>query len=635
MKKALAKIPASVIILVSLAIVLLLFAAYIKAVNKADNPSFPEVTVITDGNTSADNDGKMIFAVGKPVTAKPARDDFSGVTSPGFILRRTVEMYQYTTDGQSVYTEFRDKQISNIRGSGAEYDNPVFPENLTNAYFFGEATLGGNLKLSESTLYTIAEAYCEFRDFSEYKKFDNSLGIKPGNGSYYIGKDPENPEIGDVRITYSYLPSDFEYKFTLIGKQENMTFCAADDEANSIILHEEITPEQYYYELAGKPDDTARGLVIAAVILLIIAAVVFTVKYFKNSKGGKKRRNYAIIFVLAALLALYPAKLIGSADFGDFGGDSDYGDWGGGYDSGWDSDDWDDDDDYEYHTTQTTTHTNYYYFGYITDNPYDGDDYYYVGNRAQENSPSMLNISITPANDNTDAGFGIFGLVGIADTILLIIRNKGLKKKKKTHKHIAGAAATDSSILKPVSEFTARDENFSESGLCEKLAKMYPELQAGWQAKDLTELRPYMTDAFYAQMDRQLNNYRRFGQTNIVSDINVQKVQIKGWYESGGNDVMVAELTASIKDYTINDQTGEVVKGSKTATKMMRYEWSLVRPTGTKTTDSTTHLEICPNCGAALEINNAGRCKYCDSIIEAQGSAWAINAIKGLAQKTL
>ena len=635
MKKALTKIPASVIILVSLAIVLLLFAAYIKTYNKADDPSFPELTVINDGNTSAENDGKMIFAVGKPVTTKPARDDFSGVTSPGFVLKRTVEMYQYTTDGQSVYTEFRDEQISNIRGSGAEYDNPVFPENLTNAYFFGEATLGGSLRLSESALYTIAEEYCEFRDFKDYEEFDNSFGIRLNSGVYYIGKDPENPEVGDVRITYSYLPSDFEYSFTFIGKQENMTFCAADDEANAIVLHEEITPEQYYYELAGKPDDTARGLITVAVVLLIIAAVVFAVKYIKSNKSGKKRRNYAIIFVLAALLALYPAKLIGSADFGDFGGDSDYGDWGG---NDWGSDndyDWGDDDDYDYNRTTQTTHTNYYYFGYITDEPYGGDEFYYIGDKAQADSPLMLNITINPANDNTDAGVGIFGLAGIADTILLIIRNKGLKKNRKTQKHIAGATATDSSILKSVSDFTAKDENFSESGLCEKLTKIYPELQAGWQAKDISGLRPYMTDAFFAQMDRQLNNYRRFGQTNIVTDIDVRNVQLKGWYESGGNDVMVAELTASIKDYTINDETGEVIKGSKSATKLMRYEWSIVRPTGTKTTGSTTHLEICPNCGAALEINNAGRCKYCDSIIEAQGSDWAINAIKGLAQKTL
>ena len=85
----------------------------------------------------------------------------------------------------------------------------------------------------------------------------------------------------------------------------------------------------------------------------------------------------------------------------------------------------------------------------------------------------------------------------------------------------------------------------------------------------------------------------------------------------------------------IDDATGDVVNGSKDKTKLMRYEWSLVRPCGTKTGGEMTHTEVCPNCGAPVDINKAGKCEYCGSIIETKASDWAISAIKGLAQKTV
>lgn len=67
-------------------------------------------------------------------------------------------------------------------------------------------------------------------------------------------------------------------------------------------------------------------------------------------------------------------------------------------------------------------------------------------------------------------------------------------------------------------------------------------MQEDWQSKDISELRPYMTDAFYAQMKRQLDQLRKDGQTNIVRRPAVLGTTLLGWRQDGGKDIIIAQL---------------------------------------------------------------------------------------------
>ena len=640
MKKLLGRIPVSIIISVSFAILMLILGVYSQVTNNGiKEEDYPEFAVVENGITSEENNGRNIFATGKPEIIESPADPLTGVTADGLMLYREVSMYQYVTDGDSVYKEFRSKQMADVHGQGNEYPNPVFPEGLENACFFGKVNLsGGNLTLSDNCILTIADFYGEYTQVDGIDEISGDVkDLRAEGNGCYIGNDSENPELGDIQITYYVIPADSVNEITLIGAQDNMTFCKAGEENSSVVLNEKITLDEYYRQYAGEPDTTAKVFYVLAVIALIIAVILIIKNFAGGHRKGKKKHYAFIAVLLGMILSANALVLIANADFGDYGGGYDYGDYGGGYDSGgYDYGGYDygnDDDDYE--RTTTTRETLYYYFTYPVDDPYDGSSSYFTS-AGEVTGLETLSTSIIQGDTNSSEKVGIFGLFGLLDTILLGIRKKSKPAPRtKPGKHIEGATATDESMLRPLSRYFSEDPDFDEDAFKAKLASMYAELQGGWQNKDIAPLRKYMTDAFYAQMDRQLNNYRRNHQTNIVEDIRVNKVDIKGWYVSSGNDVMVAELFTSIKDYVIDDATGEVVKGSKESTKLMRYEWSLVRPCGTKTGGEVTHIEVCPNCGAPIDINKAGKCEYCGSIIETKASDWAISAIKGLAQKTV
>lgn len=360
-------------------------------------------------------------------------------------------------------------------------------------------------------------------------------------------------------------------------------------------------------------------------------------------------------FLLCVLAMLFLLAPFAPADFGDYGGDSDY---GGGYDSydSYDSyDDDDDDDSYGWFGSSGgssgSTKDYYYHFSaYPIDAVYYGavELADYAGNAVKA---GYLDSSALYPEEGDDDGVtlvgGLFFILIVAIIVVIIVRKKtgggpkfsggtrGRTGSGTVRSMAPGAQPTPQSQLKHLNEYYRLDPNFSEAELCEKLSNRYVQFQNAWQDKNLETLRPYLTDAFYAQMDRQLDNYRRNKQTNRVERISVLGVTLQGWQQRGGEDIMVARLRTRIVDYVTDDATGRIVRGSNTAEKFMEYEWTLTRKSGVQTgVNDGVQVQNCPNCGAAININQTAKCPYCDSIITVEAHDWAVSGIKGISQRT-
>lgn len=309
----------------------------------------------------------------------------------------------------------------------------------------------------------------------------------------------------------------------------------------------------------------------------------------------------------------------GFADFGDYAGDYDFG--------GNDSFDFD-----------TGSNDSYDYGGSHDDYDYDDDDYNYGsgGNIFYYGGSGGSGGSGSSGFERTDDDGSFLGALLIVILIVVVILLISRKKKAASHTPIMpGAQRTDASTLKPVSEYLTLDPSFSEAEFTEKISNMYVKFQNSWQAKNMDDLRPYLTDAFFAQVDRQLDNYRNNNQTNRVERISVMGVDIAGWKQEKDCDVMVVNLRTRIVDYVVDDNSGSIVRGSNTAEKFMEYEWTLQRTSGQITAETMgTKVQNCPNCGATIDINHTAVCEYCGSVITTDTFDWAVSGIKGISQRT-
>lgn len=328
-----------------------------------------------------------------------------------------------------------------------------------------------------------------------------------------------------------------------------------------------------------------------------------------------KRIKYLITALLIVILCAIPCH----ADFGDYGGNYDY----GGYDS------------YDYGGNDS-----YDYGGYDYD--YDDDDdnrggYAYYGGTYGSGSSGGGSFE----DMGNEWVLGLIIVIGVAVAVVVIGR-KYLKIKPgkgssgAAHAPVrAGATRTSQLSLRPMIEYHDMDPNFSDSEFCEKLANMYVRFQNSWQAKDLSDLRPYLTDGFFNQIDLQLENYRRNRQTNRVERIAVLDVKLRGWKQENGNDIIVAELQTRIVDYVVDDETGDVIRGDRNREKFMTYEWLIQRSSGmTSQNQSGVTAQSCPHCGAQLDMNRSAVCEYCGSVVTSDTFDWAVSNIKGISQRT-
>ena len=225
-------------------------------------------------------------------------------------------------------------------------------------------------------------------------------------------------------------------------------------------------------------------------------------------------------------------------------------------------------------------------------------------------------------------------VVGAIIVFIAIVSTSRTKKKKGASGGTSWSAAANRK-LKPMAEYEQLDENFDKAELTSKLSNLYVQMQDCWQKKDISPIRPYCTDAFFTQMNNQIQRKKQQGQTNYIERIAVLSVELRGWCQEGGNDVLVARLNTRIVDYTLDDKTGKLISGSRDKEKFMVYEWDLVRTTGTKTEkDKPMQTVNCPNCGAPVEINASAKCPYCGSVITLEEHDFALNAIRAISQQT-
>ena len=319
--------------------------------------------------------------------------------------------------------------------------------------------------------------------------------------------------------------------------------------------------------------------------------------------------------LLAALLCL--VLLISSlsiADAGNFAGDSDWGssssdwsssssDWGSSS-SSWSSSSWDSDWD--------------------NDSSYD-DGWFF---------PSIIIGNQGPSGGSSGGGgIDLFEIVLILLIIIIVIRY--LRSRKQEHSGAQVYQASEEEPGLPIETLKQKDPNFNEQKLLEKVSNDYVRMQQCWQAKDWEPMRAVMTDQLYNQMLRQLDELKRNTVTNYVERIAVLNTRIMRYAVEGDNDVLVVRLQSRICDYTLDDETGNLVSGSRTRELFMTYDWKLIRQKDQKTRDEAHMTQLsCPNCGAPLDINQSGKCPYCGSVITLSDHDWALSSIKGISQRS-
>ncbi|MBA4396773.1 MAG: Tim44 domain-containing protein [Syntrophus sp. (in: bacteria)] len=124
------------------------------------------------------------------------------------------------------------------------------------------------------------------------------------------------------------------------------------------------------------------------------------------------------------------------------------------------------------------------------------------------------------------------------------------------------------------------DPRFDEQRFKDQCMDNFFAVQGGWANRDLSVIRNLLTDEMYRILQSDVDDLKMKKRINRLDNIAVRNVEpIEAWQEAG-NDFITVRFHANLLDYTIDETTGEVVSGSKTAPVKFEEFWTFTRPAG-------------------------------------------------------
>lgn len=206
------------------------------------------VVDVASDTVDAANNGKLVHLTADAVTDETLVDQGFGVSANAIRLRRDVEMYQWKETEKSesrkklgggeetVTTYTYTKGWSGMLNDTANFKEPSGHENPSE-FPYGQMTLDAE-QVVVGAFYLSPELISQLSDFKQLPVRDVPEGVQwpegaqADKGEIYLGANPAQPQIGDLRIKFSVVEPG---PVSLVAAQNGDTFADYQTKAGGTI----------------------------------------------------------------------------------------------------------------------------------------------------------------------------------------------------------------------------------------------------------------------------------------------------------------------------------------------------------------------------------------------------------------
>jgi predicted lipid-binding transport protein (Tim44 family) len=181
-----------------------------------------------------------------------------------------------------------------------------------------------------------------------------------------------------------------------------------------------------------------------------------------------------------------------------------------------------------------------------------------------------------------------------------------------------------------MAEIMANDPGFNQQAFLDRAQAAFFLLQKAWQDRNVDEGRAYMSPGLYMSWKSQVDQMLAQHKKNILENLFIQGMHVARAIHDANFDQITVRVDASAMDYEVDDQTGKEVfaVGGRKADRPFTEYWTFQRSAGAKTLVSGGVTEKkCPNCGAPLDVNETGDCRYCGAAVTSGKFDWVLSKI--------
>ena len=126
------------------------------------------------------------------------------------------------------------------------------------------------------------------------------------------------------------------------------------------------------------------------------------------------------------------------------------------------------------------------------------------------------------------------------------------------------------------------EPDFDPAHFKEVAQDVFFQVQAGWMRRDIDSYRHLLGEQLAKEYEDHFAELRQKGHINKLENIAVRKVEVVDAGAEDNEEFIVVLFTANLLDYTVDEQSGDVVSGSNTDPVKFAEKWTWARPIETQ-----------------------------------------------------
>jgi len=171
-----------------------------------------------------------------------------------------------------------------------------------------------------------------------------------------------------------------------------------------------------------------------------------------------------------------------------------------------------------------------------------------------------------------------------------------------------------------------RDPAFDEDNFLSGVAISFQLVQKAWCEQVPSESRKVMADGIWVTHKQKIEEMAGRGVKNILEDLHIGRSEIVAANTDPDSESIVVRIHAYSRDYEV-DPGNKIVAGDREL-RLWTEDWSFVRSATAVTKQGSGSRQTCPNCGAPLNLDNAGVCSYCREMVMGGKHDWVLSRIE-------